>query len=108
MKYFPLIWAGLWRKPARTILTLLSVSVAFLLFGMLHGVIAGFDTGLKAVGHALDQYEIPFLLKRHDIGIFGPGPVMATPLSVSLWVPANRNEEVAKLRARQRYRDSKL
>lgn len=47
MKYLPLIWAGLWRKPARTILTLLSVSVAFLLFGTLHGVIAGFDTGIE-------------------------------------------------------------
>ena len=37
MKYFPLIWAGLWRKKARTILTLLSVLAAFLLFGMMQG-----------------------------------------------------------------------
>ncbi len=52
MKYFPLIWAGLWRKPTRTILTLLSVSVAFLLFGMLHGVIAGFDTGIQQMSES--------------------------------------------------------
>ena len=29
MKYLPLIWAGLWRKRLRTILTLLSIVVAF-------------------------------------------------------------------------------
>jgi putative ABC transport system permease protein len=38
MKYFPLIWAALWRKPARTILTLLSVTAAFTLFGLAIGV----------------------------------------------------------------------
>jgi putative ABC transport system permease protein len=43
MKYVPLIWAGLWRKPVRTVLTLLSVVVAFLLFGVMHGVAAGID-----------------------------------------------------------------
>ena len=38
MKYFPLIWATLWRKKTRTLFTLLSVIVAFLLFGMLETV----------------------------------------------------------------------
>jgi len=38
MKYFPLIWATLWRKKTRTIFTLLSVIIAFLLFGMLETV----------------------------------------------------------------------
>lgn len=38
MKYFILIWAGLWRKPMRTILTMLSITVAFLLFGVLQGM----------------------------------------------------------------------
>jgi putative ABC transport system permease protein len=42
MKYLSLIWAGLRRKPARSIFTLLSVVVAFLLFGMLQGLNAGF------------------------------------------------------------------
>jgi putative ABC transport system permease protein len=42
MKYLPLLWAGLWRKPVRTVLTVLSIAVAFLLFGVLHGVMAGF------------------------------------------------------------------
>jgi putative ABC transport system permease protein len=38
MKYFPLVWATLWRKKTRTIFTLLSIVVAFLLFGMLETV----------------------------------------------------------------------
>jgi putative ABC transport system permease protein len=38
MKYFPLVWATLWRKKTRTIFTLLSIVVAFLLFGVLETV----------------------------------------------------------------------
>ena len=44
MKYFRLIWSGLWRKKARTILTMLSIIVAFLLFGLLQGVNQGFNS----------------------------------------------------------------
>jgi putative ABC transport system permease protein len=47
VKYLPLLWAGLWRKPARTILTLLSIVTAFVLFGLLQGVNAGFNTYLE-------------------------------------------------------------
>ncbi len=46
MKYFPLIWAGLWRKPARTIFTFLSIAVAFILFGLLGGLDDGFAHAL--------------------------------------------------------------
>ena len=42
MKFLPLIWAGLWRKPTRTIFTFLSIVVAFVLFGLLAGVDQGF------------------------------------------------------------------
>jgi len=35
MKFLPLLWSSLWRKKTRTIFTLLSVFVAFLLFGLL-------------------------------------------------------------------------
>ena len=45
MKYFMLIWAGLWRKKTRTILTMLSIVVAFLLFGLLQGINQGIKTG---------------------------------------------------------------
>ena len=43
MKYFPLIWAALWRKPAHTILTLLSVITAFALFGIMIGFNASME-----------------------------------------------------------------
>ncbi len=49
MKYLPLIWAGLWRSPARTTLTFLSIACAFLLIGSLYGVGAGFDQALHRV-----------------------------------------------------------
>ena len=44
MKYFGLIWAGLWRKRARTLFTMASIVVAFLLFGLLQGLNQGFQT----------------------------------------------------------------
>jgi putative ABC transport system permease protein len=49
MKYFPLVWAGLWRKPVRTVLTLLCIAIAFLLFGVMHGVTAGLDFAINAM-----------------------------------------------------------
>jgi putative ABC transport system permease protein len=49
MKYLPLVWAGLWRKRARTVLTLLCVVVAFSLFGMLHGFTAAIDGIIDAM-----------------------------------------------------------
>jgi len=45
MKYLHLVWAGLFRKKLRTLLTLLSVVVAFLLFGMLQSVNEAFRAG---------------------------------------------------------------
>ena len=44
MKYLLLVWAGLWRKKARTILTMMSIVVAFLLFGLLQGINQGMNT----------------------------------------------------------------
>jgi putative ABC transport system permease protein len=43
MKYLPLLWGSMWRHPFRTVLTLLSIWVAFLLFGLLHGVTTTVD-----------------------------------------------------------------
>ena len=37
MKFFPLLWAGLWRRKGRTALNLLSILFAFALFGVLQG-----------------------------------------------------------------------
>src|SRR5262249_23455380 len=45
MRYLPLLWAGFFRKKPRTILTLLSIVVAFALFGLLQAVKVAFDAG---------------------------------------------------------------
>jgi putative ABC transport system permease protein len=42
MKYLPLVWAAVMRKPTRAILTLLSVMLAFTLFGLTIGMNATF------------------------------------------------------------------
>ena len=46
MKFLPLIWCGIWRKPVRTILVLLQVSVAFALFGVLQGMKTGVEEAI--------------------------------------------------------------
>ena len=51
MTHFRLVWAGLWRKPVRTVFTVLSIAIAFLLFGMLQGINAWFS-GLISDAHA--------------------------------------------------------
>jgi putative ABC transport system permease protein len=48
VKFLPLLWAQLFRKKTRTVLTLLSVLVAFLLFGLLQAVQIAFESGADA------------------------------------------------------------
>ncbi len=50
MKYFSLVWAQLFRSKTRTLLTLLSVVAAFLLFGMLDSVRVAFNSGGSVSG----------------------------------------------------------
>ena len=50
MKYFHLIWAALFRRKARTFLTLVSIIAAFLLFGLLDTVRVAFNPGDSVVG----------------------------------------------------------
>ncbi|HEY5612221.1 MAG TPA: FtsX-like permease family protein [Lysobacter sp.] len=50
MKYLHLIWAALFRSKTRTLLTLLSVVAAFLLFGMLDSVRVAFNSGGSVAG----------------------------------------------------------
>ncbi|KAB7769124.1 ABC transporter permease [Xanthomonas maliensis] len=50
MKYFSLIWAQLFRSKTRTLLTLFSVIVAFLLFGLLDSVRVAFTSGGSVEG----------------------------------------------------------
>ena len=50
MKYFGLIWAGLFRKKLRTLLTLLSLWSAFVLLGLLQAVNSLFSGGADFLG----------------------------------------------------------
>ena len=49
MKFLPLVCAGLWRRPVRSVLTAACIVIAFLLFGLLQGINAGFA---KAIADA--------------------------------------------------------
>ena len=62
MKFLPLIWAGIWRKKGRAVLTLLSVLNAFLLFGLLQG----FSSGL---GNAIQETRADILYSFNKVSI---------------------------------------
>jgi putative ABC transport system permease protein len=50
MKFIPLIWKNIWRRKFRTTFTLLSLFVAFLLFGMLMTIRNSFAFGVEIAG----------------------------------------------------------
>src|SRR5690242_5570336 len=50
IKYLPLIWASLQRHKLRTVFTVASVVIAFLLFGVLSAVRNGFGGGAQFAG----------------------------------------------------------
>ena len=61
--------------------------------------VAWFSSRVEAetIGHALDQYDIPFLVQSGDTGMFGPGMIGRSPVGASLLVPADRIDEVRQL-----------
>ncbi len=62
MRFLPLIWSNLMRKKLRTLLTLLSIVVAFLLFGYLAAIRVAFNAGVEVAG-------IDRLITRHRVSI---------------------------------------
>jgi putative ABC transport system permease protein len=50
MKYLTIVWSNLFRRKTRTVLTLLSVVVAFLLFLLLRAISEAFTGGVSLVG----------------------------------------------------------
>ena len=62
MKYLYLVWSNLKRRKMRTILTLLSIMVAFLLFGYLGAIRQAFNQGVDVAG--ADR-----LIVRHKVSI---------------------------------------
>ena len=67
MKFLPLIWSNLRRKKLRTVLTGLSVLVAFLLYGYLAAIREAFNQGVSMAG--ADR-----LIVRHRVSIIQPLP----------------------------------
>jgi putative ABC transport system permease protein len=66
MRFLPLIWSGIWRKPGRTILIFLQVSVAFVLFGVLQGLKTG-------VEHAVDAARADLLIVHSRLSLIMDG-----------------------------------
>ncbi|HKT54056.1 MAG TPA: hypothetical protein VJP88_06360, partial [Caulobacteraceae bacterium] len=67
MKFLPLVWAGIWRKPVRSLLTLFSIANAFLLFGILQGFSDGLD-------HAVTETHADVLLSFSRVSQIKPLP----------------------------------
>jgi len=62
MRFLPLIWSGIWRKPGRTNLIFLQVSVAFALFGVLQGLKTG-------VEHVIGDARADLLLVHSSLNV---------------------------------------
>jgi putative ABC transport system permease protein len=72
VRYLPLLWAQLFRRKTRTILTVLSVLVAFLLFGLLEAVQVAFESGA-------DSADAKRLLTTARYSIIEPLPMAYAP-----------------------------
>jgi putative ABC transport system permease protein len=67
VKFLPLVWKNIWRRKVRTIFTILSVFIAFVLFGLLMTIRAAFSLGVEMAG--LDR-----LIIIHKISLIMPLP----------------------------------
>ena len=68
MRFLPLIWKNLWRRKFRTIFTLLSIFIAFVLFGLLMTIRTAFTFGVEIAG--LDR-----LVLIHKVSLIMPLPI---------------------------------
>jgi putative ABC transport system permease protein len=89
MKFLPLLWSGIWRKPGRTALIFLQVSVAFALFGMLQGLKTGVDHAAATARADLliVHSRLSFLAQSLPAGSLEqiksvPGVKMAVPVDI--------------------------
>jgi len=85
VKFLPLIWSNLRRRKLRTLLTLLSIAVAFVLYGYLAAIERALDQGVSVAG--ADR-----LLTRHRVSITQPlqetaGPRIARLAGVQIVTP---------------------
>jgi putative ABC transport system permease protein len=68
MRFAPLIWSGIWRKPGRTILIFLQVCVAFALFGVLQGL----KTGIE---NAISETRADLFIVHGSVSVVDPLPL---------------------------------
>ena len=68
MRFLPLIWKNIWRRRVRTLFTLGSIFVAFVLFGLLMTIRTAFTFGVEIAGN--DR-----LVVIHKISLIMPLPV---------------------------------
>ena len=97
MKYFPLVWAALRRKPLRAVMTLLSVTMAFTLFGLM----IGYGLRLSAAGIAAGLMAALMLTEAMTsmlVGIKPTDPITFAAMAAlflliavaATWLPARR------------------
>lgn len=72
MKFFPLVWAMLWRSRTRTVLTLLSLVAAFLLLGLLQAANSLFN------GDTINL-SAPVLITQARVSFTSPLPMRLMP-----------------------------
>lgn len=100
MKYLPLVWSGIWRKPGRSILIFLQVAVAFTLFGVLQGLKTGVEHAIAAaradllIVHSRLSFGVPL-----PVGLLGQirsvaGVREAIPVDLSPATYQNPNQHV--------------
>lgn len=71
-RFLPLVWSNIWRRKVRTIFTVLSLFVAFLLFGLLMTIRTAFSFGVDVAG--LDR-----LILIHKVSLVMPLPISYKP-----------------------------
>lgn len=83
MRYLPLVWAALRRRPVRSALTFGSILVAFILFGILAAVSSGFSHVVEAARldrlYAAPRFGTPLPYSTVAKVARVPGVMLATP-----------------------------
>lgn len=133
MKYWPLLWSALWRRKTRTIFTMMSIIVAFLLFGMLETIDYAFahpDTGAAGADRLIttNKYSIvlslPFSYTQQIRSLPGIKEVtwltwfggyyqeaknfiFAVPVDIESYLNVHRDEMTLKNDELQKYRQTR-
>jgi putative ABC transport system permease protein len=133
MKYWPLLWSALWRRKTRTIFTMMSIIVAFLLFGMLETIDYAFahpDTGAAGADRLIttNKYSVvlslPFSYKQQISSLPGIKEVtwltwfggyyqeaknfiFAVPVDIESYINVHRDEMALKNDELQKYRQTR-